>query len=31
QKSQAEALAVITKRAEQSIAEAKSLMKPGGK
>ncbi|ABF11905.1 conserved hypothetical protein (plasmid) [Cupriavidus metallidurans CH34] len=31
QKSQAEALAVITKRAEQSIAEAKSLMKPAGK
>jgi len=31
QKSQAEALAVITKRAEQSIEEAKSLMKGTGK
>jgi len=31
QKSQAEALAVITKRAEQSIEEAKRLMKGTGK
>ncbi|WP_458766615.1 phasin family protein [Cupriavidus basilensis] len=31
QKSQAEALAVITKRAEQNIEEAKNLMKPKGK
>ena len=31
QKSQAEALAVITKRAEQNIEEAKSLMKGTGK
>jgi phasin family protein len=31
QKSQAEALAVITKRAEQSIEEAKSLMQAKGK
>jgi len=31
QKSQAEALAVITKRAEESIEEAKSMMKGTGK
>ena len=31
QKSQAEALAVITKRAEQNIEEAKNLMKGAGK